>query len=162
MQALEQAFRVVDDAVVKVRREERRGEEGRGRPATRSVCSACQVSRSSIHSCTARRLSHDHRLIHPYQNPKIPKKVRHWAYMGSTAVVVVLHSDETPAARAANGGKARMSIISANVGDSRAVLSRRGKAVDLTEVRGWFTASLLPSFLLSVIQINKYTVNQLY
>jgi len=56
--------------------------------------------------------------------------------MGSTAVVVVLHSDETPAARAANGGKARMSIISANVGDSRAVLSRRGKAVDLTEVRG--------------------------
>lgn len=54
--------------------------------------------------------------------------------MGSTAVVVVLHTDETPEVKAANGGKAKMSIFSANVGDSRAVLSRRGRAVDLTEV----------------------------
>lgn len=58
--------------------------------------------------------------------------------MGSTAVVVVVHADETPQAKAANGGKAKTSIISANVGDSRAVLSRRGRAVDLTEARSGF------------------------
>lgn len=64
--------------------------------------------------------------------------MRHWSYMGSTAVVVVVHADETPQAKAANGGKAKTSIISANVGDSRAVLSRRGRAVDLTEARSGF------------------------
>lgn len=46
--------------------------------------------------------------------------------MGSTAVVVLVHCDH--AANKAN-------IITANVGDSRAVLSRKGKAVELTLVR---------------------------
>lgn len=77
---------------------------------------------------------HAHNLPILIQSNRL-RQVRHWAYMGSTAVVVVVHSDETPEAKAANGGKAKLSIISANVGDSRAVLSRRGKAVDLTEVR---------------------------
>ncbi|CAM9532733.1 unnamed protein product, partial [Phaeothamnion confervicola] len=51
-------------------------------------------------------------------------QVRHWSYQGSTAVAMVLHRD----------GQGRRSIITANVGDSRAVLSRRGRAVDLTQV----------------------------
>jgi len=40
VQALEQAFRVVDDAVVKVRRKERKGEARRGgeRQARRTQC----------------------------------------------------------------------------------------------------------------------------
>ncbi|CAM9311093.1 unnamed protein product [Discosporangium mesarthrocarpum] len=44
-------------------------------------------------------------------------------FQGSTAVAVVIHVD----------GQGKGSIISANVGDSRAVLSRRGEALDLTE-----------------------------
>lgn len=43
-------------------------------------------------------------------------------YQGSTAVIVIVHVDE-------NGQR---SLVSANIGDSRAVLSRGGKAVDLT------------------------------
>lgn len=50
-------------------------------------------------------------------------KVRHWSYMGSTAVVVVLQWNEE---------EKRTNLISANIGDSRAVLSRKGKAVELT------------------------------
>ena len=46
-----------------------------------------------------------------------------WWYQGSTSCVVLVHM---PA-------RARASLISANVGDSRAVLSRHGQAVDLTE-----------------------------
>jgi serine/threonine protein phosphatase PrpC len=52
-------------------------------------------------------------------------KVRHWNYQGSTAVAVVIHHCPK---------ESKTSIITANVGDSRAVLSRRGKAVDLTQV----------------------------
>eukprot|EP00953_Heterococcus_sp_UTEX-ZZ885_P024940 13593-Heterococcus_DN1.PRE.3 len=51
-------------------------------------------------------------------------KVRHWNYQGSTAVAVVIHHCPK---------ESKTSIITANVGDSRAVLSRRGKAVDLTQ-----------------------------
>jgi serine/threonine protein phosphatase PrpC len=47
--------------------------------------------------------------------------------MGSTAVVVVLQWNEE---------EKRTNLISANIGDSRAVLSRKGKAVELTMVRG--------------------------
>lgn len=43
-------------------------------------------------------------------------------FQGSTAVVVIVHVDE----------EGQRSLLSANVGDSRAVLSRGGKAVDLT------------------------------
>ncbi len=43
-------------------------------------------------------------------------------YQGSTAVVVIVHVDEL----------GHRSLLSANIGDSRAVLSRGGKAVDLT------------------------------
>lgn len=44
------------------------------------------------------------------------------AYQGSTAVAVVMHESED----------GHRTLISANVGDSRAILSRRGKAIDLT------------------------------
>lgn len=44
------------------------------------------------------------------------------AYQGSTAVAVVLHENE----------KGNRTLLSANIGDSRAVLSRQGSAVDLT------------------------------
>jgi serine/threonine protein phosphatase PrpC len=44
------------------------------------------------------------------------------AYQGSTAVAIVLHESD-------DGSR---TILSANVGDSRAILSRNGKAVDLT------------------------------
>lgn len=43
-------------------------------------------------------------------------------HVGSTAVAVMLHESE-------NGSR---TLISANIGDSRAVLSRRGKAINLT------------------------------
>ena len=44
------------------------------------------------------------------------------AYQGSTAVAVVLHESD----------EGHRTLISANLGDSRAILSRRGKAIDLT------------------------------
>lgn len=43
-------------------------------------------------------------------------------YQGSTAVVVIVHQDDD----------GERTLVSANVGDSRAILSRDGKAVDLT------------------------------
>jgi protein phosphatase len=43
-------------------------------------------------------------------------------YQGSTAVAVVLHESE----------EGHRTLLSANVGDSRAILCRRGRAVDLT------------------------------
>jgi serine/threonine protein phosphatase PrpC len=44
------------------------------------------------------------------------------SYQGSTAVAVLLHESE----------EGHRTLLSANVGDSRAILSRRGRAVDLT------------------------------
>ena len=55
---------------------------------------------------------------------KVVQSKGRWSYQGSTAVVCVLHTDE------AEGGAT--TVLSANVGDSRAVLSREGEAVDLT------------------------------
>ena len=46
----------------------------------------------------------------------------HLVYQGSTAVVVVVHVAED----------GRRTVLSANVGDSRAILSRKGRAIDLT------------------------------
>jgi serine/threonine protein phosphatase PrpC len=95
MEALAQAFKVVDGNVMKVRPHQ------------------------------------PHGFIHPVSVCKIRilggLQVRHWSYMGSTAVVVVVqYYQKTNVA----------SIISANVGDSRAVLSRKGRAVELTKVGG--------------------------
>lgn len=46
----------------------------------------------------------------------------HLVYQGSTAVAVVLHMGED----------GRQTVISANVGDSRAIMSRKGVAIELT------------------------------
>ncbi|KAL7552755.1 hypothetical protein ACHAWF_015993 [Thalassiosira exigua] len=49
--------------------------------------------------------------------------ISHWSFQGSTALAVVIHDDANDGSR---------SITTANVGDSRAVLSRGRKAVALT------------------------------
>ena len=51
-------------------------------------------------------------------------RIGHWSFQGSTALAVVIHENID------NGTR---SIVSANVGDSRAVLSRNGIAIDLTK-----------------------------
>jgi serine/threonine protein phosphatase PrpC len=43
-------------------------------------------------------------------------------YQGSTAVVIIVHQDDD----------GERTLVSANIGDSRAILSRDGKAIDLT------------------------------
>ena len=62
-------------------------------------------------------------------------RISHWSYQGSTAVAVLLC--QLPSSFCLGGdqtgfNKDRTVLISANVGDSRAVLSRSGKAIDLT------------------------------
>ncbi|KAL3940760.1 MAG: hypothetical protein SGBAC_004767 [Bacillariaceae sp.] len=52
------------------------------------------------------------------------QKISHWSFQGSTAVAVWLHEDRA---------KAETTIVTANVGDSRAVLSRNGTAYDLSK-----------------------------
>jgi serine/threonine protein phosphatase PrpC len=48
---------------------------------------------------------------------------RHWMLQGSCAVAVIIHTDEVSGVD---------TIISANIGDSRAILSRAKRAIDLT------------------------------
>ena len=57
---------------------------------------------------------------------KVQSKGR-WSYQGSTAVVCVLHTEG-----GSGGVEEKTTVLSANVGDSRAVLSRDGEAIDLT------------------------------
>lgn len=49
--------------------------------------------------------------------------ISHWSYQGSTALVVVIHQNAYDGTR---------TIISANVGDSRAILGQNKQAIDLT------------------------------
>jgi serine/threonine protein phosphatase PrpC len=49
-------------------------------------------------------------------------RVNRWSFQGTTAVAILIHDQ----------GDTRKHIISVNIGDSRAVLSRRGIAIDLT------------------------------
>ncbi|CAJ1946371.1 unnamed protein product [Cylindrotheca closterium] len=52
------------------------------------------------------------------------QRISHWSFQGSTAVAVWVHEDRA---------KAKKTIVTANVGDSRAVLSRNGTAYDLSK-----------------------------
>jgi serine/threonine protein phosphatase PrpC len=64
--------------------------------------------------------------------------ISHWSFQGSTALAIVVHenTDADAADDDENGceceGGGTMSIVVANVGDSRAVLCRDGRAMDLT------------------------------
>jgi len=51
------------------------------------------------------------------------QRIRHWSFIGSTAVCIFLVDQ---------GNNLNPVLISANIGDSRAVLSRNGKAIDVT------------------------------
>lgn len=55
------------------------------------------------------------------------QRISHWSYQGSTAVAALIVSEDRP-----TNDKPRRTVIAANVGDSRAVLSRNGSALDLT------------------------------
>ena len=56
--------------------------------------------------------------------------ISHWSFQGSTALAIVVHEDDD---RGDYGGSGSgRSIVVANVGDSRAVLCRAGRAMDLT------------------------------
>ncbi len=69
---------------------------------------------------------------------KVDREVRrivHWSYQGSTAVAAWIHEEK---ATSTDGNSSSLSappqhtIITANVGDSRAILSRNASAIDLT------------------------------
>lgn len=53
--------------------------------------------------------------------------ISHWSFQGSTALAAVIHENSN------NDGTATRSIVAANVGDSRAILSRGRVAIDLTK-----------------------------
>jgi serine/threonine protein phosphatase PrpC len=54
------------------------------------------------------------------------QRISHWSFQGSTAVACWVVSEDRP------DEEPKRTVIAANVGDSRAVLSRKGVAVDLT------------------------------
>jgi serine/threonine protein phosphatase PrpC len=54
------------------------------------------------------------------------QRINHWSFQGSTAVAVWIHEKQT------EGGEPNRTLVTANIGDSRAVLSRNGEAVQLT------------------------------
>ena len=54
--------------------------------------------------------------------------ISHWSFQGSTALAVVIHENINK-----HDGTATRSIVAANVGDSRAILSRGKVAIDLTK-----------------------------
>lgn len=64
--------------------------------------------------------------------------ISHWSFQGSTALAIVVHEDdddEHDDGGDGDGDEGRgsgRSIVVANVGDSRAVLCRAGRAMDLT------------------------------
>jgi len=63
------------------------------------------------------------------------QRVSHWSFQGTTAVAVLVHEEEDGDVENNNHRQQltkRKHIISVNIGDSRAVLSRGGIAVDLT------------------------------
>jgi serine/threonine protein phosphatase PrpC len=64
------------------------------------------------------------------------QRIVHWSYQGSTAVAAWIHEEKSPGT---DGNSSQSSplppqhtIITANVGDSRAILSRNASAIDLT------------------------------
>lgn len=54
------------------------------------------------------------------------QRISHWSFQGSTAVAAWVVAEDRPE------GEPRRAVIAANVGDSRAVLSRNSVALDLT------------------------------
>ena len=59
--------------------------------------------------------------------------ISHWSFQGSTALAIVVHENDDDADDdGGGGGGSGRSIVVANVGDSRAVLCRSGRATDLT------------------------------
>mmetsp|Transcript_19399 Transcript_19399/g.27419 ORF Transcript_19399/g.27419 Transcript_19399/m.27419 type:complete len:414 (-) Transcript_19399:33-1274(-) len=66
------------------------------------------------------------------------QRISHWSYQGSTAVAVWIHEEKRDVllsdddATTLATATPRRTILASNVGDSRAVLSRAGAAMDLT------------------------------
>lgn len=74
------------------------------------------------------------------------QRISHWSYQGSTAVAVWIHSEDEKLPTASDaaavdtadisppepGPRPQRTLITANVGDSRAVLCRNGIAIELT------------------------------
>lgn len=61
-------------------------------------------------------------------------KISHWSFQGSTAIVIWLHEEQEERSMGDESGSSakRRTILAANIGDSRAVLSRDNKAWDLS------------------------------
>jgi serine/threonine protein phosphatase PrpC len=62
------------------------------------------------------------------------QRIVHWSYQGSTAVAAWIHEEKSSSTEG-NGSQPsppQHTIITANVGDSRAILSRNASAIDLT------------------------------